>query len=125
VQTILAGLQLNPVMNLITVSFALVISVIAATTVFRNVFIASDSFSGELRGFAGIISPAHEGPFRLQSGARSEVVFNHNISTEVLSTNETPHVVDVETDQGSAKGTRCHQNVCPLDILRYFQVAFI
>ncbi|KAF8191228.1 hypothetical protein BJ912DRAFT_964587 [Pholiota molesta] len=67
--TILAGLQLNPVMNLITVSFA--------------------SFSGELRGFAGIIS------------ARSEVVFNHNISTEVLSTNETPHVLD---------GTRCHQN---------------
>lgn len=118
-QTVLAGLQLNPVMNLVAVPFALVVSVIAATTVFRNVFTASDSFSGELRGFAGVTGSADDGPFRLHSGAHSEVVFNHNTSThEVLSTNETPHVVDVETDQGSAKGTRRHQNVRPLDILR-------
>lgn len=106
-------------MNLFGVPFALVVSVIAATTVFRNVFTASDSFSGELRGFAGVTGTTDDSPFRLHSGAHSEVVFNHNTSTcEVLSTNETAHVVDVETDQGSAKGTRRHQNVRPLDILR-------
>jgi len=37
VQAVMAILQLNPVMNIIALPFALVVSVIAATTVFRNV----------------------------------------------------------------------------------------
>lgn len=41
----MASLALNPVMNIITLPFALVVSVIAATTVFRNVFIRYESFS--------------------------------------------------------------------------------
>lgn len=41
----MASLALNPVMNIITLPFALVVSVIAATTVFRNVFIRYDAFS--------------------------------------------------------------------------------
>jgi hypothetical protein len=40
----MASLGLNPVMNIIALPFALVVSVIAATTVFRNVFVAYDSF---------------------------------------------------------------------------------
>ncbi|KAF9527459.1 hypothetical protein CPB83DRAFT_793263 [Crepidotus variabilis] len=47
IQTIFAGLQLNPVMNIMTLPFALVVSVIAATSVFRNVFVAFDSFSSD------------------------------------------------------------------------------
>ncbi len=34
-------------MNIITLPFAIVVSVIAATTVFRNVFIAYDNFAGD------------------------------------------------------------------------------
>ncbi|KAK7441001.1 hypothetical protein VKT23_016782 [Stygiomarasmius scandens] len=44
-QTIFAALTLNPVMNIIALPFALVVSVIAATTIFRHVFLLYDSFS--------------------------------------------------------------------------------
>lgn len=47
VQMIMACLALNPVMNIIALPFALVVSAIASTTVFRNVFIRYDAFSGE------------------------------------------------------------------------------
>ncbi|KAG8885203.1 hypothetical protein FRB98_001931 [Tulasnella sp. 332] len=47
VQVILAGMKLNPIMNIIAIPFTLVVSVIAATTVFRNVFTMYDDFSGE------------------------------------------------------------------------------
>ncbi|KAF9462713.1 hypothetical protein BDZ94DRAFT_1165280 [Collybia nuda] len=50
VQTVMAALGLNPVMNIIALPFALVVSVIAATTVFRNVFTAFDGFSSESGG---------------------------------------------------------------------------
>jgi hypothetical protein len=46
----MASLGLNPVMNIIALPFALVVSVIAATTVFRNVFTAFDAFSSESSG---------------------------------------------------------------------------
>jgi hypothetical protein len=50
----MASLRLNPVMNIIALPFALVVSVIAATTVFRNVFIAHDGFaSGSSSGQHG------------------------------------------------------------------------
>ncbi|KAG8905944.1 hypothetical protein FRB99_007949 [Tulasnella sp. 403] len=45
VQAVLASLGLNPVMNIIALPFALVVSIIAATTVFRNVFSLYDDFS--------------------------------------------------------------------------------
>jgi hypothetical protein len=41
----MASLRLNPVMNIIALPFALVVSVIAATTVFRNVFVTHDGFA--------------------------------------------------------------------------------
>jgi len=46
VQVTIAAQNLNPVMNIIAVPFTLVTSVIAATTVFRHVFVLYDDFSG-------------------------------------------------------------------------------
>lgn len=42
----MACLAFNPVMNIMALPFALVVSVIASTTVFRNVFILYDAFAG-------------------------------------------------------------------------------
>ncbi|KXN91439.1 hypothetical protein AN958_00701 [Leucoagaricus sp. SymC.cos] len=50
VQMIMACLVLNPVLNIIALPFALVVSAIAATTVFRNVFIRYDASSSENSG---------------------------------------------------------------------------
>ncbi|KAF9057166.1 hypothetical protein BJ165DRAFT_12626 [Panaeolus papilionaceus] len=44
IQTVFAGLHYNPVLNIMCLPFALVVSVIAATTVFRNVFTAYEAF---------------------------------------------------------------------------------
>jgi len=46
-QTTLGGLGLNPVMNIISIPFVLVVSVIASTTVFRNVFTLYDDFGSD------------------------------------------------------------------------------
>ncbi|KAF9014209.1 hypothetical protein BDQ17DRAFT_447875 [Cyathus striatus] len=67
VQMIMAALALNPVMNIIALPFALVISVMASTTVFRNVFIKHDAFSAEstgpgTSGSRGISHSADTGP---------------------------------------------------------------
>lgn len=43
----MAALGLNPVMNIMMLPFALVVSVIAATTVFRNVFVRYDAFASD------------------------------------------------------------------------------
>ncbi|KJA26745.1 hypothetical protein HYPSUDRAFT_1029023 [Hypholoma sublateritium FD-334 SS-4] len=87
VQTVMAGLQLNPVMNIITLSFAVVVSVIAATTVFRNVFTAYDNFAND--NIVAANTNGSDGP-HLRTGPR--ILFNHNISTQMhqLSTNEIP-----------------------------------
>ncbi|KAG9019852.1 hypothetical protein FRB90_003442 [Tulasnella sp. 427] len=45
-QSVLAALTLNQVMNIFALPFALVVSVIASTAVFRNVFILYDGFAG-------------------------------------------------------------------------------
>lgn len=118
VQTIMAGLQLNPVMNIITISFALIVSVIAATTVFRNVFIAYDNFHGDSEGpNAASGRAADSGPF-LRTGAR--ILFNHNTTTNQMSTNDVPlgqyktemsrvsvhKMVDVEVDSASLAQSR-------------------
>lgn len=111
VQTIMAGIHMNPVMNIITLPFALVVSVIAATTVFRNVFTAYDNFTGDSNNPSGASGPNRsEGP-TLRTGAR--ILFNHNASHQQMSTNEIPlgdyksthdmdiavhKVVDVEVD---------------------------
>jgi hypothetical protein len=44
---VMASLAFNPVMNIIALPFAMVVSAIAATTVFRNVFTRYDGFSFE------------------------------------------------------------------------------
>jgi hypothetical protein len=44
VEAVFAALQLNPVMNLMCLPLALVVSTIAASTVFRNVFVAHDGW---------------------------------------------------------------------------------
>lgn len=68
---VMAALWLNRVMNNITLPFALVISVIAATTVFRNVFIAYDGFSSESGGSEGTSSGGlNSGPLRLNTGGQ-------------------------------------------------------
>jgi hypothetical protein len=48
IQMVFAILHLNPAMNLMCLSFALVASVIASTTIFRNVFTAYDAFSSHV-----------------------------------------------------------------------------
>lgn len=45
-QSVLGALALNPVMNIFALPFALVVSVIASTAVFRNVFTLYDDFAG-------------------------------------------------------------------------------
>lgn len=87
IQTIFAGLQLNPVMNIMALPFAVVVSVIAATTVFRNVFTAYDAFSGDLN------APSDES----KSGVvrtNARIIFNRNTTTHpattTMGTNEYP-----------------------------------
>ncbi|KAF9486181.1 hypothetical protein BDN70DRAFT_889562 [Pholiota conissans] len=90
IQTVMAGLQLNPVMNIMTLPFAVVVPVIVATTVFRNVFTESDNFYSDTSGPTDPTHPTSggEGPF-IRTGAH--ILFNHNTSTHpVLSTNEIP-----------------------------------
>ncbi|KAH0583437.1 hypothetical protein H2248_009065 [Termitomyces sp. 'cryptogamus'] len=67
VQMIFATLGLNPVMNIMCLPFALVVSVIASTTVFRNVFTAHDSFSSEGTG------PSSSNSAPLNYGSRLDV----------------------------------------------------
>ena len=112
VQTVMAGLHMNPVMNIITLPFALVVSVIAATTVFRNVFTAHDNFTADSNSPSGASGPNRSDGPTLRTGAR--ILFNHNSTTQQMSTNEIPlgdyksthdmepisvhKVVDVEVD---------------------------
>ena len=86
----MAGLQLNPVMNIITLPFAIVVSVIAATTVFRNVFIAYDNFAGDNVVVANTSGLKGSDVPHLRTGAR--ILFKHNTSTQMhqVSTNEIP-----------------------------------
>jgi len=78
----MAGLHMNPVMNIITLPFALVVSVIAATTVFRNVFITYDNFTSDSNDSSGSSAPT------LRTG--THILFNHNISGQQTSKNEIP-----------------------------------
>lgn len=108
----MAGLHMNPVMNIITLPFALVVSVIAATTVFRNVFTAYDNFTADSNSPSGASGPNRSDGPTLRTGAR--ILFNHNSTSQQMSTNEIPlgdyksthnmeaisvhKVVDVEVD---------------------------
>jgi hypothetical protein len=56
IQTIFASMQLNPVMNIMCLPFALVASVIAATTVFRHLYTVHDGLAS-----AGIPSSSGSG----------------------------------------------------------------
>ncbi|KAG6815235.1 hypothetical protein H0H87_003730, partial [Tephrocybe sp. NHM501043] len=60
IQMIIACLGLNPVMNIIALPFALVVSVIAATTVFRNVFTAYDAFASDGTAGGGVSSSGRQ-----------------------------------------------------------------
>lgn len=129
---ILAGLRLNAIMNIvrllptavqsaqsftlavmhkIAVPFSLVVSVIAATTVFRNVFIKYDHFSGETsrsshsnQAVATIGGTGRSGLSR----ARGNSASNNHVDTFALSSiKAVPHaavevhkVVDIERDAG-------------------------
>ncbi|KAG8926127.1 hypothetical protein FRC03_008486 [Tulasnella sp. 419] len=55
-QATMAGLGLNPVMNIICLPFALVVSAIAATRVFRHVFTLYDDFHNSSSGATGSVS---------------------------------------------------------------------
>ncbi|KAF5369189.1 hypothetical protein D9615_009957 [Tricholomella constricta] len=100
VQTVMAALGLNPVMNIIALPFALVVSVIAATTVFRNVFIAYDAFSGDGSGSGsgGHSSGCHySGPLsynnRLASNGQRGTSSRHTTNDIPLSQYKSSHDV--------------------------------
>ncbi|TFK36382.1 hypothetical protein BDQ12DRAFT_248941 [Crucibulum laeve] len=119
VQMIMASLALNPVMNIIALPFALVVSVIASTTVFRNVFIAHDSFFSDASGPGTSASGrTSDGPLNRLGGPR--INFSHNASShrmnsdiplgEYKSTHDVGaisvhRVVDIEVD-----GTPMHMH---------------
>lgn len=63
IQMIFASLQLNPPMNLMCLSFALMVSVIASTTIFRNVFTAYDAFSSGVAPSSNQSSRGFSEPF--------------------------------------------------------------
>jgi len=116
VQLTLAGMSLNPIMNIIAVPFTLVVSVIAATTVFRHVFLMYDDFSGEASKTP--VPSGHQvntvggtGRSGLSRGRGLSVSKHHGVDTfalsQVKSTGSTmtgievhKHV-DVERDAGS------------------------
>ena len=84
----MAGLQLNPSMNVMTLPFAAVVSVLAATMVFRNVFTAYDSFADRTLDPKYNSSAPKESTLR--TGAR--ILFNGNTTTvqTVQTTGEIP-----------------------------------
>jgi hypothetical protein len=68
-QMVLAALALNPVMNIICLPFALVISTIAATTVFRNVFVLHDAPMYDTTGSGGPTSILSSSEYSARVGA--------------------------------------------------------
>ncbi|KAH6902449.1 hypothetical protein BKA70DRAFT_1567892 [Coprinopsis sp. MPI-PUGE-AT-0042] len=111
VQMVFAILQLNPPMNLMCLSFALVVSVIASTTIFRNVFTAYDAFSSGVSpssnaGSRGFTDPyptsrTNGGRFNVSGGARS----NAHTATDIPLGHYSPHegisvhkMVDIDVD---------------------------
>ncbi|PPR04772.1 hypothetical protein CVT24_007088 [Panaeolus cyanescens] len=116
IQTVFAGLHYNPVMNIMCLPFALVVSVIAATTVFRNVFTAYDAFDEGYTSSTG----RSTGLGALRTGARIQFWNSRAQTTTVqqATTNEIPlgdykdpntisihRVVDVEV-QGATSTDR-------------------
>jgi hypothetical protein len=116
IQMIFAVLQLNPVMNIMCLPFALVVSVVASTTVFRNVFTSYDAFSKDSSGPTSG-SKVSEGIAGLSAGMSGRPRFNlsHNHSTAgPTSSNDIPlgeyksqhetitvtKVVDIDVDHG-------------------------
>ncbi|KAG5634889.1 hypothetical protein H0H81_000406 [Sphagnurus paluster] len=114
VQTVMASLGLNPVMNIMALPFALVVSVIAATTVFRNVFTAYDAFSSDTSGQGGLSSSgAHTGPLyninRPTTGSQrvtttstrnmtNEIPLNHYKSTHDVGQISIHRVVELDVE---------------------------
>jgi hypothetical protein len=80
----MASLNLNPVMNVIALPFALVVSVIAATTVFRDVFVAYDGFgnSSSSRQYRASTSTSSVGNGRggLRGGNRWSAVSSQGLT---------------------------------------------
>ncbi|KAF8342776.1 uncharacterized protein EI90DRAFT_3030186 [Cantharellus anzutake] len=78
-ETVMVALDLSPVMNLMAVPFALTVSVIASTTVFRHVFMHCESSShfgpsnGEGRKASSlqVKTPGGSGPYGLKRSQRS------------------------------------------------------
>ncbi|KAF5336615.1 hypothetical protein D9611_006458 [Ephemerocybe angulata] len=114
VQMVFAVLQLNPVMNIMCLPFALVVSVIAATTVFRNVFTAFDGFSsqgsagpatlsGRSDGLSGMSGRPHflnhqhssNGAITANDIALGDYKTHHSAATSITVTK----VVNVDIDQ--------------------------
>ncbi|KAG6888367.1 hypothetical protein C0992_008669 [Termitomyces sp. T32_za158] len=108
VQMVFAALGLNPVMNIMCLPFALVVSVIASTTVFRNVFITYDSFSSEGNGPSSSNSTPLNYSGRLaMSGSRmnssrrvtTEIPLNDYKSTGAAGTISVHRVIELAHDE--------------------------
>ncbi|KAG6836792.1 hypothetical protein H0H93_003213 [Arthromyces matolae] len=106
---IFAALGLNPVMNIMCLPFALVVSVIAATTVFRNVFLAHDSFSSETTGPTSSSSNPLPYNSRLPGGTRhgtrknTEIPLNEYRSTGAVGAISVHRVVELAHDQDTPR----------------------
>jgi hypothetical protein len=106
VQTIFAALSLNPVMNIMCLSFALVASVIAATRVFSHVFIAHDGLAstGMTSSSGTGVSPTGRHGLARISGRSGHQHSNNNIALGELRSRQEPptisvhRIVEVEDD---------------------------
>ncbi|KAG8981257.1 hypothetical protein FRC05_004159 [Tulasnella sp. 425] len=94
VQTVLAGLSLNPIMNIIVLPMTLVVSVIASTTVFRNVFTLHDDFASEFEksgGTSGANGATNVSRITFGKGSSKPPRFGGTGRREFLTTNQTDH----------------------------------
>lgn len=82
----MAALGLNPVLMIIALPFALVVSVIASTTIFRNVFITYDDFGANSANSQGTFTDTSRnghgpGVFRFFPGSLLTTVLSQRITS--------------------------------------------
>ncbi|KAJ2926023.1 hypothetical protein H1R20_g11076, partial [Candolleomyces eurysporus] len=117
IQMIFAALQLNPVMNILCLPFALVVSVIAATTVFRNVFTAYDAFSKD----------HSTGPSSSSKGQRiteglSGFSNRHNARLNVSQGYPSQHMSSNDIALGDYKHRDHHDSVSPIAVTKVVDI---
>jgi hypothetical protein len=108
VQAVLAALRLSPVMNIMCLPFALVVSTISAAIVFRHVLVTPDGWGRTARGVAtGATLPrfARPKPGASTSGSASEGPWTAEHELTVLERRERvlPEVCEADEDAFGAR----------------------